>query len=145
MERERDRALRPRDRDLPGLPERSPGSQRAPDPRAARRGLGARVRRRPARRLPDQVKWRTLALLAGGAATLVRLAPLRADPARGEQIFQRCFACHSVVAGDDRLPDPSLRGVVGRPAGILPRFRYSPALVYARPRRLVWSPESLNG
>jgi cytochrome c len=77
-----------------------------------------------------------LALLAGGAATLVWLAPLRADPGRGERIFQRCFACHSVVAGDDRLPGPSLRGVVGRRAGSLPGFRYSPALVDAGARGL---------
>jgi cytochrome c len=90
------------------------------------------------------VKWRGLALLAGGAATLVWLAPLRADPGRGERIFQRCFACHSVVAGDDRLPGPSLRGVVGRRAGSLPGFRYSPALVDAGARGLVWTRETLD-
>jgi len=85
-----------------------------------------------------------LALLAGSAVTLASLAPSRADSARGERVFQRCFACHSVVAGEDKLPGPTLRGVIGRRAGTLPGFRFSPALSAAGARGLVWTRESLD-
>lgn len=85
-----------------------------------------------------------MGLLVGGAAMLAWLSPLRADSARGERVFQRCFACHSVVPGEDRLPGPSLRGVIGRRAGTLPGFRFSPALVEAGARGLVWTRETLD-
>jgi cytochrome c len=71
-------------------------------------------------------------------------APAGADPARGERVFQRCFACHSVVAGEDKLPGPNLRGVVGRRAGTQPGFRFSPALIEAGARGLVWTRPSLD-
>ncbi len=80
----------------------------------------------------------------GAAATAGWLSPPRADPARGERVFQRCFACHSVVAGEDKLPGPSLREAIGRRAGTLPGFRFSPALSAAGARGLVWTRESLD-
>jgi cytochrome c len=85
-----------------------------------------------------------VALLAGGAMALGSLAPRRADPARGERVFQRCIACHAVVGGEDGLPGPSLRPVIGRRAGTLPGFRYSPALSEAGPRGLVWTRQTLD-
>lgn len=85
-----------------------------------------------------------MALLAGGAMALGSLAPLRADPVRGERVFQRCVACHSVVAGEDGLPGPNLRTVIGRRAGTLPGFRYSPALTEAGARGLVWTRQTLD-
>ena len=85
-----------------------------------------------------------MGLLVGGAAILAGLSPLRADPARGERVFQRCFACHSVAAGADKLPGPNLRGVIGRRAGTLRGFRFSPALVAAGARGLVWTREILD-
>ena len=62
-----------------------------------------------------------------------------ADPQRGERVFQRCYACHSVVAGEDKLPGPNLRGVIGRRAGTLPSFRFSLAMTQAGARGLVWT------
>jgi cytochrome c2 len=82
-------------------------------------------------------------LLAGGAVT-VWCSPAGADPAQGERVFQRCFACHSVVAGEDKLPGPNLRGVVGRRAGTQPGFRFSPALIEAGARGLVWTRATLD-
>jgi len=76
---------------------------------------------------------------------LAWLAPARADSARGERVFQRCFACHSVVAGENKLPGPNLRTVVARRAGTWPGFRYSPALIEAgKTRGLVWTREALG-
>ena len=36
------------------------------------------------------------------------------DAERGRQVFQKCYACHSVVAGERGLTGPNLAGVVGR-------------------------------
>jgi len=72
-------------------------------------------------------------------------ATARADPGRGERVFQRCYACHSVVAGEDTLPGPNLRRVLGRHAGTLPGFEFSPAMIEAgAARRLVWTPATLD-
>jgi cytochrome c len=84
--------------------------------------------------------WLSPAGLAPGGLT-----PARADSARGERVFQRCFACHSIVAGENKLPGPNLRTVVGRRAGTWPGFRYSPALIEAgKTRGLVWTREALE-
>lgn len=76
--------------------------------------------------------------------TLVQFVA-HADPVRGERVFQRCYACHSVVAGEENLPGPSLRCIVGRAAGTLPGFRYSPAMIEAGAARgLVWTRATLD-
>jgi len=68
-----------------------------------------------------------------------------ADPVRGERVFQRCYACHSVLAGEENLPGPSLRCVLGRRAGTLPGFRYSSAMIDAGSARgLVWTRATLD-
>jgi cytochrome c len=78
------------------------------------------------------------------AAVLAVVLIASADPARGERVFQRCFACHSVVSGEDALPGPNLHGVLGRRAGTLPGFRFSPAMVQAGVRGLVWTRTTLD-
>jgi cytochrome c len=68
-----------------------------------------------------------------------------ADPVRGERVFLRCYACHSVLAGEENLPGPSLRCVLGRRAGTLPGFRYSSAMIDAGSARgLVWTRATLD-
>jgi cytochrome c2 len=84
-------------------------------------------------------------LLAALALGLLPALGAHADAARGERVFQRCYACHSVIAGEDKLPGPNLRCVVGRRAGTLPGFEYSPAMVAAgEARGLVWTRASLE-
>ncbi len=57
---------------------------------------------------------------AGGSARA-------ADAAAGEAVFKsQCSICHSVVAGRNQV-GPSLAGIVGRKAGQVPNFHYSPA------------------
>lgn len=90
-----------------------------------------------------------IAAAAGGLVLLVALlasplSPAAADPVRGERVFQRCYACHSVVAGEEGLPGPSLRCVLGRRAGALPGFAYSPAIIEAGQRGLVWTRATLD-
>jgi cytochrome c len=87
---------------------------------------------------------------AGGLLLLLSLLPFplrppAADPLRGERVFQRCYACHSVEAREHRLPGPSLHCVLGRRAGTLPGFQFSPAMVDAGAARgLVWTRAALD-
>jgi cytochrome c2 len=67
-----------------------------------------------------------------------------ADPVQGERVFQRCTACHSLVASGDKLPGPNLKTVVGRRAGTLPDFDYSPAMIAAGAKdNVVWTRDAL--
>jgi cytochrome c len=90
-----------------------------------------------------------------GAAAVLALALLlalpvarlvaRADPVRGERVFQRCYACHSVGDTEERLTGPSLRCILGRKAGTLPGFEYSPGMLEAGAGRgLIWTREALD-
>ena len=83
-------------------------------------------------------------MLAAPALVAVLVTVAGADAGRGERVFQRCYACHSVLPAETTLPGPNLRGVVGRRAGTLPGFRFSKAMVEAGGRGLVWSRETLD-
>lgn len=81
------------------------------------------------------------------AATLGAVAFLTApalaqggDPIKGKAVFARCVACHSVQPGEKRI-GPSLAGVVGRKAGAVTGFTYSPAMKGAK---LVWDVKTLD-
>ena len=67
-----------------------------------------------------------------------------ADPVSGERVFQRCYSCHSVIAGEDKLPGPNLKTVLGRRAGTLPGYEYSPAMIEAGTRNVVWTRDALE-
>lgn len=77
---------------------------------------------------------------AAGALWICFLAPAAAAPdaARGEQIYGRCQACHAL--GYDRV-GPRHCGVVGRTAGSVPGFAYSPAMKSAH---IVWNENNLD-
>jgi cytochrome c len=61
------------------------------------------------------------------------------DPVRGKALYEsRCFGCHSIDA--DRI-GPRHRGVVGRKAGSIAGFEYSPALKKAK---FIWTPKQLD-
>lgn len=86
---------------------------------------------------------------AGAVAAAVLLLSwpcgLGADAGRGQLVFQRCYACHSVTPGEEGLTGPSLYGILGRRAGSLPGFEFSPAMIEAgTKRRLVWSTKTLD-
>jgi cytochrome c len=74
-----------------------------------------------------------------GAAAAMPGAAAAADPARGQQLYAICQACHS-MDGENGV-GPTLQGVVGRRAGSLAEFRYSPAM---RRAQVVWDAESLD-
>ena len=78
---------------------------------------------------------RELALLAVAA---VLPAAAAGDPARGEKIYERCAACHSLAA--DRA-GPRHCGLIGRKAGSRPGFEYSPAM---KRSGLTWTARTLD-
>lgn len=64
-----------------------------------------------------------------------------ADPAKGEKVFGKCKACHT-VEGVDRT-GPHLNGVVGRTPGTVEGFSYSDGMK-AHGAETVWTPEALH-
>ena len=63
------------------------------------------------------------------------------DAAAGRQVFRKCQACHSLEPGKNVL-GPSLAGVIGRKAGSVEGYNYSPAMKQAN---LVWDQKTLDG
>lgn len=77
----------------------------------------------------------SIALLAACAQAMA------AEHAQGERIFRsQCIGCHSIEPGQ-HLAGPSLHGLLGRPAGSIEDFDYSPALEKAD---LVWNRDTLD-
>jgi cytochrome c len=67
------------------------------------------------------------------------------DPGRGERVFQRCYACHSVDPNDSaKLQGPSLYRIIGRPAAAVAGFSYSDAMKEKGASGLVWDLETLD-
>ena len=62
------------------------------------------------------------------------------DAQRGAQVFIQCKACHSLEAGKNMI-GPSLHGLLGRRAGTVPGFAYSPAMKNAN---VVWNDDTLS-
>ena len=65
------------------------------------------------------------------------------DPAAGQAVFdQKCASCHSVAADlTHGLLGPNLVGVVGRTAGTVAGWDFSPAL---KDSKVTWTEENLN-
>lgn len=64
-----------------------------------------------------------------------------APPAAKPAAFAKCAMCHNVVKGGPNGIGPNLSGVVGRKAGSLATYSYSPSLAKAG---LVWNRQSLD-
>ena len=60
------------------------------------------------------------------------------DPARGEEIYGRCVACHSLTRN---RTGPKHCGLFGRTAGTQEGYRYSQAM---RESGIVWTEETLD-
>lgn len=60
------------------------------------------------------------------------------DPVRGKTAYQACTGCHSL---DEDDVGPRHRGVVGRAAGSVPGYFYSPGL---KNSHIVWDRDTLD-
>jgi cytochrome c len=87
------------------------------------------------------LRWTGFALIAGSfvaAAALAQTAPSSSDP---QVAFNNhCRTCHSAEPGDNRL-GPSLHGVMGRKAGSVEGFAYSPGF---KTTDLVWDAANMD-
>ncbi|SRR6266568_3268136 len=82
----------------------------------------------------------TAALAALGLLALVGAA--RADdPPGGELFANQCGTCHVLSPTPEERQGPNLYGVIGRQAGKLKGFKYSPALAKAK---FAWSTDRLD-
>ena len=81
----------------------------------------------------------TTALMLGAGAAA---AADEGDPAKGEKIWKRCKACHSLEEGKKKV-GPSLYQIVGMPSGAVPGFKYSKSYVKAGEKGLTWTRENL--
>ena len=68
-----------------------------------------------------------IALAAGALALLDVTAAEAGNALSGAELFKPCAACHATEAGSNR-PGPSLHGIIGRKAGSLAGYAYSPAM-----------------
>jgi len=66
----------------------------------------------------------------GGAAAEqpIEFYLAKADPAKGQQVFNKCMACHNADKGGANQLGPNLWGVLGEPIGQGKGFAFSPAL-----------------
>ena len=78
------------------------------------------------------------ALLAAALALSVGAVAAAGDAKRGEELYARCAACHALEY--DRV-GPRHCGVLGRRAGSVSGFDYSPAM---KRSRLIWNKENLS-
>ncbi len=80
-------------------------------------------------------------MLAAALAAAALTAPAAAQDAKaGEKAFVQCKACHSVIAGQNRI-GPSLAGVVGRKSASVAGFSYSAAM---KAKGVSWTDANLD-
>jgi cytochrome c len=80
-----------------------------------------------------------LSLLA--LALLAPPALAAGDPEKGRAVFSRCASCHQVGPSARNGFGPQLNGVIGRRAGSVEGYAYSPSMKNAT---LVWSEKNLK-
>lgn len=87
------------------------------------------------------LQWLGFALISGSfvaAAAIAQDAPEASDP---QVAFNNhCRTCHSVQPGDNRL-GPALHGVMGRKAGSVEGFAYSPGF---KTTDVVWDEKHMD-
>jgi len=70
---------------------------------------------------------KTATVIGTLALVLVAQAARAQDAAAGEQVFKKCFPCHSIGEGAKNKVGPELNGLDGRHSGTAPDYRYSDA------------------
>lgn len=70
-------------------------------------------------------------------------AKAEGDPTKGEAVFRKCKICHQVGEGAKNQVGPQLNGVIGRTAGTVEGFNYSPAMKAAGEKGTVWTEENI--
>ena len=77
----------------------------------------------------------------GEAAKPIEFYLASADPAKGEQVFKKCAACHNADKGGANALGPNLWGVLGEPVGKGHGFPFSSALAE---KGVTWNWQNIN-
>jgi len=85
-----------------------------------------------------------LTIAAAALALCLPAQTFAQDAAKGETVFKKCQICHEVGPTAKVKVGPILNDVVGRKAGTLPGFAYSPAMKEAGEKGLAWTDESIS-
>lgn len=86
------------------------------------------------------IKSLVVAAVLAGLSMPALAQTVKGDPVAGEKLFNQCKVCH-VLEKDANRVGPSLFGVVGRKAGTVPGYKYSPANLASG---AVWSEPTLS-
>ena len=79
-------------------------------------------------------------LVAATLGLVGSMAAAEGDAAKGERVFKKCAACHTVEPGKKK-PGPHLQNILGRSAASVEGFKYSKAMIEAG---LTWDEETLR-
>ncbi len=83
-------------------------------------------------------------MLVAALATVAGSAGARAQDAKaGEEVFKKCRACHQVGPAARNGVGPAQNGVVGRAAGTVAGYNYSPLNKAAGAAGLVWTEDNI--
>jgi len=83
-------------------------------------------------------------ILLGAAAMVVALSAgnaFAADLAKGEKVYKKCKACHTLDAGGKNKIGPNLNGVFGRVSGTMEGFKFSKAMKEAA---VTWDEKTMD-
>lgn len=89
------------------------------------------------------------ALIVLALLCLATPALAEGDAGKGEKLFNRCKACHSIIAADGTAKQmggktgPNLWGVIGRLIGSYPDFKYGTGLLALNAKGDVWDEAKL--
>jgi len=83
---------------------------------------------------------KALLLVFGLLLAFGNASAFAADAQKGEKVYKKCKACHSLEAGKKKV-GPSLHGVIGSKSASVEGYKYSKAMKEAN---LVWDEKTLD-